>query len=110
MSAKESADPSRVVERQEGEILRLQTRGTYASDMAAGLLGFLEAELDAEIEANGRHSRHGLKVAEPVAIRLEGLDVELSAEGSEVQLRRVGGSKDEFEELCELIVSEYLRA
>jgi len=108
VSAGESPESSRVVEHQEGELLRLQTPGTYAMDMAIGLLGFLEAELEAEIEANGWRSKYGLKVAEPLAIKLEALDVELSTGGSEIELRRVGGSKDEFEDLCSLIVAEYL--
>jgi hypothetical protein len=44
-----------------------------------------------------------------VLIRLESLELELSTDGSEVLIRRIGGSTDEFEDLCDLIVSQRLR-
>ena len=42
-----------IVEHQSGKLLRLQTPEVYAMDMAIELLGFLEAELDADIEDTG---------------------------------------------------------
>jgi hypothetical protein len=82
-----------------GEGLRLRAPGAQAREAAAELLGFLVAELDAEVDgADG--DRGG---ATPVLVRLEGLEVELSIDGGGVVLRYVGGSTDEFEELCEFI-------
>jgi len=77
--------------------------------VAVDLLGFLESELEAEVEDTGWRRRRGPKVAEPVLIRLESLELELSTDGSEVLIRRIGGSTDEFEDLCDLIVSQRLR-
>ena len=106
MSASGNADLFHIIERQRGKLLRLRTSGVYAMDVAVDLLGFLEAELDAEIENTGWKSGYGLKVSEPVLIQLEGLEAELATDGSEVVLRRVAGSADDFEDLCDLIGSQ----
>ncbi|MEO8308670.1 MAG: hypothetical protein ABI616_11600 [Pseudomonadota bacterium] len=97
----------RIAEHQNGEFLRLQTSGAYAMEAALEALGFIETELEAEIEDTGWKRGLGLKVSEPVLIQLEGLNVELSTDGTELLLRRVAGSTHEFEELCELIASHY---
>lgn len=82
-----------------GEALRLRAPGARAREVAAELLGFLVAELDAEVDgADGDEGG-----AAPVLIRLEGLEVELSFDGSGVLLRYEAGSRDEFEELCQFI-------
>lgn len=67
-------------------------------DFALILLGFLEGELDAEVESTG---------SEPVLIQLEDLQVELAIDGSDVTVRRMSGSAGEFGDLCDLIVSQY---
>ena len=72
-------------------------------DMAIDLLGFLEAELDADIEDTGWKRGYGLKVAAPVMIQLESSEAELITDGNEVVVRRTAGSKHEFEDLCGLI-------
>jgi len=87
----------RIIEHRFGEILRLETAGSYATSIARDLLGFLKAELEAQIEEAGTG---------PVLIQLEGLEAELSTDGPELAVRRVAGSPDEFEELCALIVNQ----
>ena len=109
MNAGGNADVFHVVERQHGTLLRLQTSGTCAMDIAMDLLGFLAAELEAEIEDTGLKGGHRLKLAEPVLIRLESLEAELSTDGDEVVVRRVAGSADEFDDLGDLIVSQFRR-
>jgi hypothetical protein len=103
MGASGDADLPRIVEHQRGELLRLQSSGISAMDAARDLLGFLKAELEGEIADTDWKRGYGLKAAEPVLVRLEGLQVELSTEGNEVVVRRVGGSTDEFEDLRDLI-------
>jgi hypothetical protein len=92
-----------IVEHQYGKLLRLQTPEVYAMDMAIELLGFLEAELDADIEDTGWKHGYGLEVATPVLIQPESLKAELITDGNEVVVRRIAGSKHEFEDLCGLI-------
>ena len=82
-----------------GEALRLRAPGAQAREVAAELLGFLEAELDAEVDGADGDWGGGT----PVLVRLEGLEVEVSVDGGGVVLRYVAGSTDEFEELCEFI-------
>jgi hypothetical protein len=97
------------IDREHGKVLRLQTPGVSARDVAVDLLGFLEGELEAEIEDIGWRSGSGLKVAQPVLIKLEGLEAELATDGNDVVVRRVAGSVDEFEELCDLLVNQCRR-
>lgn len=100
----------KVLEHNFGQILRLETPEAYAMDLAIELLGLFESELDAEVEDTGWKRGYGLAVAAPVAIRLESLDVELVTDGSEVLIRRIGGSKDEFEGLCDFVQAHSDRA
>jgi hypothetical protein len=80
-------------------MFRLRAPGAEAREAAADLLGFLEAELDAEVDgANGDHGG-----ATRVLVRLESLEVEVTVDGSGVLLRYLAGSRDEFEELCGFI-------
>jgi len=109
VSAGAHPDLFRIAEHQHGTLLRLHASGVYSMGVAADLLGFLESELEAEVEDTGWKRGHGRKLAEPVLIRLESLELELSTDGSEVLIRRIGGSTDEFEDLCDLIVSQRLR-
>ena len=92
-----------VLEHHFGKLLRLQSPEVFAMDSAIDLLGFLEAELNAAVEDNGWRQGYGLTVATPVLIQLESLHTELETDGSEIVLKRVGGSKQEFEDLCEFI-------
>ena len=108
MSAGGRRELFRITEHQHGALLRLHTSGVYAIGVAVDLLGFFESELEAEVEDTGWR-RHGPRVAEPVLIQLEGLELELATDGSEVLIRRIAGSADEFEDLCDLIVSQRLR-
>jgi hypothetical protein len=103
MSDSGSAGIPRVVEHQHGELLRLQTSGIYATEAAKDLLGFLESELEGEIADPSWNRGSGPNAAEPVLILLDALQVQLSTDGSDVVIRRVGGSKDEFDDLCDLI-------
>jgi hypothetical protein len=80
-------------------MLRLRAPVAQAQEIAAELLGFLEAELDAEVDGADGDRGGGT----PVLVRLEGLEVELSVDGGGVVLRYVGGSRGEFEELCQFI-------
>ena len=57
----------------------------------------------AVIDDDGWRKGSGLRVAEPVLIRLESLQVALETDGSEIALLRVGGSKRDSEDLCELV-------
>ena len=107
MNSREEAKKVRLVEHQHGKLLRLETPGTYSMDTAVDLLGFLESELSADIHDTGWKRGFGLKVAIPLLIQLESLEVELVTDGSEVVMRRVGGSSDEFADLCELIEEQY---
>ena len=80
-------------------MFRLRAPGAQAREAAAELLGLLNAELDAEVDdADGDQG-----VTSPVLVRLEGLEAELTIDGSGVVLRYVAGSRDEFEELCQFI-------
>lgn len=72
-------------------------------NLAVDLLGLLEAELHADVEDTGWRQGYGLKVATPVLIRLESLEVELTTDGDEIVVSRVAGSKNEFEDLCDFI-------
>ena len=72
-------------------------------DSAIDLLGFFETELNAAIEDNGWRQGYGLTVAAPVLIQLDSLHTELETDGSEIVLKRVGGSKQEFEDLCHFV-------
>jgi hypothetical protein len=92
-----------VAEHQAGKVLRLQTLEIYSTDAAVDLLGLLEAELHAEVEDNGWRRGYGLKVGIPILIRLESLEAELTTDGNEIVLSHVGGSTQEFEDLCEFI-------
>lgn len=83
----------------DGEALRLRAPGAQAREAAAELLGFLEAELDAEVD--GADGDWGGDT--PVLVRLDGLEVELSIDGGGVVLRYVAGSRGEFDELCQFI-------
>jgi hypothetical protein len=98
-----NSEAFRVVEHQDGTLLRLQTTEIYAMDAAVGLLGALDAELHADVEDNGWKRGFGLKVATPVKIRLESLEAELTTDGNEIVVRRTGGNKQEFEDLCDFI-------
>ena len=42
-------------------------------------------------------------MAEPVLVQLEDLQVELSIDGNDVLLRRLAGSREQFDELCAFI-------
>jgi hypothetical protein len=108
VSAGSQRELFRISEHEHGALLRLHTSGVYAIGVAADLLGFFESELEAEVEDTG-WKRRGPKLAEPVLIQLEDLEIELSTDGSEVLIRRIAGSRDEFEDLCDLIVSHRLR-
>jgi len=103
MTANAGSGFFRVVEHQYGKLLQLETTTIYAMDAAVDLLGLLEAELHAEVEDTGWRQGYGLKVAAPVLIRLESLEAELATDGNGIVVRRVAGSKDEFEELCDFI-------
>ncbi len=72
-------------------------------DMAIELLGFLEAELQGDIEDTGWKHGYGLEVSTPVLFQLESLEAELMTDGNEVVIRRMAGSKPKFEDLCGLI-------
>jgi hypothetical protein len=89
-----------VVEDQYGKLLRLRTPDIHAMDAAVELLGLLEAELHADVEDTGWRRGYGLKVATPVRIQLESLEAELITDGNEIVVSRVGGSKQEFADLC----------
>lgn len=80
-------------------MLRLRAPGARAREVAAELLGFLKAELDAEVD-DARGDQGG---ATPVLVRLESLEVQLTIDGGGVVLRYVAGSREEFGELCEFI-------
>jgi hypothetical protein len=86
-----------------GLMFRLRAPVAQAREAAAELLGFLEAQLDAEVDDADGERGGAPGVASPVLVRLEGLQVELAIDGSDVLLRYVAGSRDEFEELCEFI-------
>ena len=75
-------------------------------DSAIDLLGLFEKELNAEIDDNGWRKGYGLRVAAPVLIRLESLQAELETDGNEIALNRMGGSKREFEDLCEFVFEQ----
>ncbi len=98
-----------IEEHQYGKLLRLQTPEVYAMDMAIELLGFLEAELDADIEDTGWKRGYGLEVATPLLIQLESLEAELITDGNEVVVRRTAGIRHEFEDLCGLIRNQVHR-
>lgn len=84
--------------------MQFQAPDIIAIDAAADLLGLFETELHADIEdTDWRHGKRQA-VTTPVLIQLDGLEVELTTDGNEVQLRRVAGSGLEFEELCSFIV------
>ena len=73
-------------------------------DAAIEILGVLRSELDAEVAASGWQYGNGLKVSEPLLVQLEGLQIELSTDRMEIEICRGGGSKTEFDELCDLVV------
>jgi hypothetical protein len=107
MSASGNTERLHIVERQHGQVLRLLASANSAMTIAVDILGFLEAELEAEIENAGWKSGYRLKASDLMSVRLEGLYIELMTDGSEVMVRRVAGSADEFEDLCDLIASEF---
>ena len=92
-----------VVEHRDGESLRVHGGNRSVLHLARSLLAMLEAELDGEIEDVGRKDEGRPALADPVLIRLETLQVEISRDGDDVLLRRVAGSEREFDELCELV-------
>jgi hypothetical protein len=92
-----------VVEDEYGKQLRLRTAETYAMDAAVELLALLEAELHANVEDTGWRRGYGLKVAMPVRLQFESLEAELTTDGNEIVVIRVGGSKQEFADLCGFI-------
>ena len=92
-----------ILEHQFGRLLRLQSPDVFAMDSAIDLLGFFEKELNAAIEDTGWRQGCGLTVAAPVMIQLESLQTELETDGSEIALKRVDGSEQEFEDLCQFI-------
>lgn len=110
MSSGRDGDIFQIIEHRPGKLLRLQTPGMRAVEVARNLLGVFEAELEAEMENTAWKQGYGPKAAEPVLIQLESLEVELSTDGGEVVLRRVAGSKDEFEDLCSFIRDQELDA
>jgi hypothetical protein len=85
------------------DLLRLRAPGANPADAVAELLGFLEVELDADVEDTGWRQGRRLDEAAPVLVALESLEVAVSADGNEVLVRHVAGSRLEFEELCQLI-------
>ena len=99
--------PVKISEHQGGDLVRMQTTDRYAMEMAVSILVFLDSELNASIEDTGWRHGYALEVATPVLIQLESLEVELSTDGNEVLLSRLGGSRYEFEELCGLIGSQW---
>ena len=103
MSAHPAAGSFHVVEHQSGNLLRLQAPGVHAMDAALELLGWLRAELHAEMESAGWRPGYGPKAATPVLIQLESLEAELTTDGNEIVLSRVAGSEQEFDDLCEFI-------
>jgi hypothetical protein len=92
-----------IAEHRQGELLRVQAPGALATDVARNILGILEAELDAQIESVEWKQGRGPQAAAPVLVQLESLEIELSTDGGEVVLRRVAGSRDEFDDLCAFI-------
>jgi hypothetical protein len=97
------------LEHQDGFLLRITASGKNAVRIAVGLLDFLEADVEAERSSADQQPSYKLGVAESVYLRLEALEVELSTDGRKVELRRVGGSENDFNDLCELIISDFLR-
>lgn len=103
MGEKAGSGPLSVAEHQYGTLLRLQTPAIYALDSAVDLLAMLEVELDADVEDTGWKRGRRLKVATPVLIQMESLQIELTTDRDEIVLRRTAGSLYEFEELCSFI-------
>lgn len=92
-----------VLEHQFGQMLRLQSPDVLALDSAIDLLGFFETELHAVIEDNRGRRGYGLTVAVPLLIQFESLHTELETDGNEIIVRRVGGSEQEFDDLCHFV-------
>lgn len=109
MSVQEKARFRLALEHEDGDLLRLKAPEHQAMKMASGLLEFLEADVGAERLDARPHRGFRLRVADPVLLRLESLEIELSTDGIEVELWRVRGSENDFNDLCELISSEFLR-
>lgn len=95
-----------IVEHEFGKLLRLQSPGVYAMESAIDLLGLFESELEAVIEDTGWRDGYGLSVAIPILIQFESLQTTLETDGGEIVLNRVGGSKQEFEDLCEFVCDQ----
>ncbi|MCA9594935.1 MAG: hypothetical protein KC776_16555 [Myxococcales bacterium] len=108
VSEHEVSDRFHVAAHEYGSLLRLRTPGTYAMDVAIALLVFFEAEFDAEVEDTGWKRGHGLSVAVPLRVHLQSLEVDLSTDGDEIVVQRVGGSKQGFEALCAQIFDHEL--
>ena len=72
-------------------------------ESAIDLLGLFESELEAIIEDTGWRNGYGFAVANPILIQFESLRTTLEIDGGEIVLNRTGGSKQEFEDLCEFV-------
>jgi hypothetical protein len=78
-------------------------------DCAVEILAFLDAQTGMNLKNTGWKQGFGLKVAEPVPIQTGNLMAELETDGSEIIVRRVCGSADEFDQLCSAIRSRSQR-
>jgi hypothetical protein len=103
VSAKAGSGPLRIVEHQDGTLLRLQTREIYALDAAVDLFGTAGSGAQ---RGSGRHwLEAGLRTRGGYAgpNSAGNLEEELTTDGNEIVMRRVAGSSHEFEELCDFI-------
>ena len=93
----------KIIQHESGKLLLFTMNEDNAIEVATGLVALLEAELDASIEDNGWRRENRVIANTPTLIRLECLEIELTANGNEVKLLRVDGSEHEFDELCSFI-------
>ncbi len=87
----------------DGVGLHVRTPGRFAMDVAVHVLEYLDAQPGINVKKTGWQSGFGLEVAAWIPIEGENMVAELMTDGSDFEIRRVGGLRSEFEALLQSV-------
>ncbi len=82
----------------------MHTPGQFAMGVAIEVLEFLHAQPGYRVKNTGWQNGFGLEVAAWIPIESDNLVAELMTDGSEFEIRRVTGPRNEFEALFDAVV------
>ena len=91
-----------------GKGLHLKTLGRYSMNMAIEILIFLDQQGNVQVKNTGWKDGFGLDVSANIPITLPNATAQLTADGENIMISGIDGSKDSIERIIELIVSHFV--